>query len=54
MRVRDVYLYNVVSENAQLKMATIVKEELIYKITSISGTTLSGKKCLSGIIFHAI
>jgi hypothetical protein len=25
-----------------------------YRRTSISGTTFSGKKCLSGTIFHAI
>jgi hypothetical protein len=26
----------------------------IHRRTSISGTTFSGKKCLSGTIFHAI
>jgi hypothetical protein len=26
----------------------------VYKRTSISGTTFSGRKCLSGTIFHAI
>jgi hypothetical protein len=28
--------------------------DICYRITSISGTTFSGKKCLSGTIFHAI
>jgi hypothetical protein len=30
------------------------KSHQMYRRTSISGTTFSGKKCLSGTIFHAI
>jgi hypothetical protein len=26
---------------------------VVYRRTSISGTTFSGKRCLSGTIFHA-
>jgi hypothetical protein len=30
------------------------RSQMSYRRTSISGTTFSGKKCLSGTIFHAI
>jgi hypothetical protein len=32
----------------------LLSAHLNYRRTSISGTTFSGKKCLSGTIFHAI
>jgi hypothetical protein len=32
----------------------VISSSSSYRRTSISGTTFSGKKCLSGTIFHAI
>jgi hypothetical protein len=40
--------------SGHLPPQSCLQHQTRYRRTSISGTTFSGKKCLSGIIFHAI